>query len=702
MSESFSDIWASSNPVRSQKPQPRTLGVAAKNVSNVALRPTPDAFSMLASAGSGPNSRSITPSLKQPSATSNNGTTSDAFGGLVSFGNSTSRDGGLTIAERAAKAERERKEQTGQEEVTFNVQGSFWDKYESLSVDEPPVPDTKIKSNSLLDLDFLNEEMGEVAQTAVEERSSRQRQEQIGGQVEEVTQAVVEERSSRQREEEIGWKAEEVTLAVVEERKSRGSRGHRESARATSPSGPSSPLSLQQQGLQDQADKLLNQASTIGMTMFSKANAFWKESREKVVKAYEEQRSGTLGAEDSKRRPRWMEDNWIGDNADEGPAEEYHDPSQKHRISTQPSHSTREPVHFDASVSLFASDEPVYRSPARRRPAAAASTSKAPSTISTPTELSLPVRPNIVASPSILAASGTSKVAGNEHFRLGRFAEAEAAYSQAIDALPASHLSRIPLCNNRALTRLKTGDYKGTIDDTSQVLRIIAGDIGTAWHPGREEAGARKRFADAMGKALRRRAEAYEGLEKWKEAAGDWEWLRAAAWVGVTLKGDAAKGLGRCRQMALDGSDPAIGPQRTSKLKNNPQSKPSPVRVSPARPSEALTRVRAANTAQEKEDQSRHDLKDVIDARVNAWRTGKENNLRALIASLEVVLSSTFGWQTVGMSELVSPRQVKVQYTKAIAKLHPDKLNVNDYTLEERMIANSVFGTLNESWNMFR
>ena len=74
------------------------------------------------------------------------------------------------------------------------------------------------------------------------------------------------------------------------------------------------------------------------------------------------------------------------------------------------------------------------------------------------------------------------------------------------------------------------------------------------------------------------------------------------------------------------------------------------------------------------------DLKDSVDARLMAWRGGKETNLRALIASLENILWPEVGWQKVGMSELVTTSQVKVRYMKAIAKLHPDKVSA-EYSL---------------------
>jgi hypothetical protein len=69
-----------------------------------------------------------------------------------------------------------------------------------------------------------------------------------------------------------------------------------------------------------------------------------------------------------------------------------------------------------------------------------------------------------------------------------------------------------------------------------------------------------------------------------------------------------------------------------------------------------------ADTA-EAEDQARHELKDVVDVKINAWKGGKEQNTHALIVSLENVL-----WP--GSNR----KKFKVRYTKAIAKLHPDKV----------------------------
>jgi hypothetical protein len=59
---------------------------------------------------------------------------------------------------------------------------------------------------------------------------------------------------------------------------------------------------------------------------------------------------------------------------------------------------------------------------------------------------------------------------------------------------------------------------------------------------------------------------------------------------------------------------------------------------------------------------------------VNAWSKGKEDNIRALISSLDSVLWPELGWKSVGLGQLITPQQVKISYMKAVAKVHPDKV----------------------------
>ncbi|KAI1795036.1 hypothetical protein LXA43DRAFT_1110417 [Ganoderma leucocontextum] len=510
------------------------------------------------------------------------------------------------------------------------------------------------------------------------------------------------------------------------------------------PDGTPPPRAETQRNLQEQADKLISQASEIGLNMFSRANAFWKGGKERVQRAYEERvvatGSSRPNAEDGPRRngrPKWMQDapedghvpediparSEFRDLDDDGPSQPSRPQPKQHapRAKEPPQQPAESPASRFKTDKLLSEDAPsVYVSPWRRKapsrghsetasPAPAAFTPSRPTpSPRAPSPVALIQRTCVSASPSAISASAQQKALGTEKFKLGQYGEAETFYTAAIAALPANHLLLVPLLNNRALTRLKNGDASGAVEDCTAVIALI----GSAYHPAREakvareDEGASVDLADGLVKAYKRRAEAYEGREKWELARADWEVVAGADFAG-RARTEAVTGIGRCRRMLNTDAETGAPPPKPAAAASRPKPalKPKPTpraqRV-PTPPSEALNRVQAQNRAAEAEDQQKAELKDTVDAKLGAWKAGKENNIRALIASLDTVLWQELGWQKVGIHELVTPSQVKIRYTKAIAKLHPDKLNVKNTTLEQRMIANGVFGALNEAWNVFK
>lgn len=180
----------------------------------------------------------------------------------------------------------------------------------------------------------------------------------------------------------------------------------------------------------------------------------------------------------------------------------------------------------------------------------------------TPSPVRLSERQVVSASPSAISVSAQHKASGTEMFKLGRFADAEAAYSSAISQLPDSHLLLVPLLNNRALSRMRTGNVSGAIEDCTAVITII----GPSYHPAqeakvtREEDGAGVDLGDALVKPWRRRAEAYEGKGKWDLARPDWESIAGADFAG-RQRSEASSGIGRCRRMlTADNGSNAIAP----------------------------------------------------------------------------------------------------------------------------------------------
>ncbi|KAF8960559.1 DnaJ domain-containing protein, partial [Flammula alnicola] len=350
------------------------------------------------------------------------------------------------------------------------------------------------------------------------------------------------------------------------------------------------------------------------------------------------------------------------------------------------------------------------------------------------------------ASPAAITQALKHKSAGTEQFKLGQYGSAAESYSLAISAMPDGHLLLVPLYTNRALARLKTGEYVAAGEDCMKALGIIVGGSSassegdsfglagsvsdgprtTVWSPviepkeviapGESKAneagwahpqGLGVNLCDGYVKALRRRAEAWEGREKWSEAGKDWEVLAGsgagAQWVAEGVRREAVRvrgGVGGCAPSVSSASTP----NQASKPIPRPKPKPKPV-VSDPTPSQALRALRSSNAQAEADDILKHSLKDSVDARLNAWRTGKETNIRALLASLDVILWEEIlrgGVKVNGLGDLVTPAQVKKGYVRAIGKVHPDKLNASNSTVEKCMLANGVFGTLNEAWIAFQ
>ncbi|KAF4586015.1 UBA/TS-N domain-containing protein [Ophiocordyceps camponoti-floridani] len=292
-----------------------------------------------------------------------------------------------------------------------------------------------------------------------------------------------------------------------------------------------------------------------------------------------------------------------------------------------------------------------------------------------------------------LQASTRHRLQGTAHFKRGDFATAHASYSSSMAGVPSSHPLMIVLLTNRALTALKTGEPKQAVSDADDALSIIGPNRGrdevvsVSSETGQEE---KRPMTDLYGKALSRKAEALEQMEKWAEAGAVWQLCVEAGAGGPT----AVKGRQRCQEA-----------QRPKTTKAKPVAAPSRPGARPAtttgKSSAAVVRLREANEAAAREEDEKFALADVVDARVSAWRDGKRDNLRALLGSLDKVLWANSGWKPVGMHELVMANRVKVVYMKAIAKTHPDKLP-QDANTEVRLVAGLVFSTLNESWDRFK
>lgn len=148
MSDSFADLWNSTAPSKpTQTQQPRTLGSIYPAAAGQQRRPQNDAFNLLAATGSTTSSRSITPSYSpqsvqkatsvenvaptnggpkqvQKSAGSGGDAFSDLIGGTIS--GSSMDTANLTIAQRAALAEKQRQEKQKSRTASAATHSSAW------------------------------------------------------------------------------------------------------------------------------------------------------------------------------------------------------------------------------------------------------------------------------------------------------------------------------------------------------------------------------------------------------------------------------------------------------------------------------------------------------------------------------------------------------------------------------------------------
>ena len=145
MGDSFAHLWASAAPSNVAPQKPRKLNdLISSTTPSPQTRPQNDLFSLLAASNSSSNSNSRTSSpgiANQTNLQSNSPklpspSNGDAFSGLLSgsFGNGTPNSGNLSMAERAAKAEKERRDNlsSSTKQVATNSHSPAWAGLESL------------------------------------------------------------------------------------------------------------------------------------------------------------------------------------------------------------------------------------------------------------------------------------------------------------------------------------------------------------------------------------------------------------------------------------------------------------------------------------------------------------------------------------------------------------------------------------------
>mmetsp|Transcript_14253 Transcript_14253/g.17965 ORF Transcript_14253/g.17965 Transcript_14253/m.17965 type:complete len:517 (+) Transcript_14253:48-1598(+) len=112
---------------------------------------------------------------------------------------------------------------------------------------------------------------------------------------------------------------------------------------------------------------------------------------------------------------------------------------------------------------------------------------------------------------------------------------------------------------------------------------------------------------------------------------------------------------------------------------------------------ELKDREKAKKDAEEEEDVWRKKL----EPKLKAWSEehGKKKRLRALLASLHLILWEGSGWKQVSLGDILNDKKARRCYLKATLKVHPDK--TKDLDAEKRFIAKRVFDALSQAMTEF-
>ncbi|KAF7729660.1 hypothetical protein EC973_004033 [Apophysomyces ossiformis] len=478
-------------------------------------------------------------------------------------------------------------------------------------------------------------------------------------------------------------------------------------------------------------ERIVAQATELGGLLYKNASMFVKTGRQRITKAVEDwqEQQRNMGQSQSRApsRPKWM-----SESADDEPVESLDnvmekfadDPDdeadvqleqeqlrrkqmeEKRRMQEQQEIRRRqqEKQAMARKEQQKQQEEEVYVSPSRRRgiPSSGRSTPQV-ITEQKPTrpqpKRNERTRPLVQASPEALSIANAERQRGNEQYKLGQFGDAEASYSRAIEALPSGHDHLVLLSNNRALARLKIGEHKKCISDCDIAIEMArSGGDGSS-----ESAGITIQWQEQIVKALHRKGEALEHLEKYKEALRVYEELRG---LEGNQNAKLNHALTRCRK-AIAPDVPKKKPAVPAKATSPPKKDNIHAIFEPALASQeinnskAVAEMRAMASQQEAEEVERLEKVDAVNAKLLQWKAGKEQNLRALLATLDMLLWPGAQWSGTQMSELINPKRCKIIYLKAIGKVHPDKLP-SSVTVEQRMLASGIFSTLNEAWDSFK
>lgn len=383
--------------------------------------------------------------------------------------------------------------------------------------------------------------------------------------------------------------------------------------------------------------------------------------------------------------------------------------------SSSSSSSSRTHTPQPARASSRTDNFEMYKSSSRHRPSRTNTntSSTAPASKSSAADIPSLIETSTIPAPTAFAAAATStskftipqldsaqtmsftthREIGQEKFKAGDYTASLENFLSASTVIPADHPYQIIISSNLSVVYSKLGNPKEQLAIASRGLKLISQSTGDL--PVSELSSINiednKTLKNFWVKLMTKRAESLEFLEKWEDAK--------TAYEKLIKEGESSKAV-------MDGKNRCVkilNPQAPLKPRAKPRAPPRQQTsdTASAQNGENLKHVKENNLKKEKEEEEKFGLHDKVESQLDRWRLGNKSNIRALICSLDTILWPELNWQPVKLTDLVLDKKVKIYYMKAVAKTHPDKIS-NSESVENKMIANGVFITLNEAWETFK
>ncbi|ODV94636.1 hypothetical protein PACTADRAFT_3521 [Pachysolen tannophilus NRRL Y-2460] len=305
--------------------------------------------------------------------------------------------------------------------------------------------------------------------------------------------------------------------------------------------------------------------------------------------------------------------------------------------------------------------------------------------------------PEIAISQEAIGKFNSLKELGNDFYKKGDFSSALEQYQLSLNTLPLNHRLTIIALSNLSNVYAKLGNSKETLANVENAMNLINSYNIPISKFNELNIDENKPLKPIWIKLLTRKAEGLEHMEKFKDALESYNLL--------IENGGMSKAVMDGKKRCLDILQPKSSKPKTKptqKSQSMPKSEPKPkTSTFNENNNENLQKFKQQSNKTEIEENERFALHDKIEEQLNNWKLGKEDNLRALLASLDKILWKELNWKPVSIADLVLNKKVKIIYLKAVSKTHPDKIS-SDATVEQKMIAQAVFVVLNQAWDKFK